>query len=198
MSQYHLSQKRFIPVPPEKGSFPLDHEGICKSLMIKYMRCLVDNKNDSGMCRNVTQDYLECRMDNGLMAREEWSKLGFSNQIPYKTRVSIHQAYHETRANFTFSHFHKLPADVNQVDLKQFCFSTKGDISKKKILTKNNKKKKITKDLFLSTDRIPSTFTFVSLPLPTKRTQLLLFFFQTKVFPNIEKKVWQARRERKF
>lgn len=85
MSQHAFIQKRFIPIPPEKGSFPLDHEGLCKSLMIKYMRCLVDNKNDSGLCRNVTQDYLECRMDNNLMAREEWSKLGFTEQMKKET-----------------------------------------------------------------------------------------------------------------
>lgn len=85
MSQYTLLQKQFIPVPPEKGSFPLDHEGLCRNLMIKYMRCLVDNKNDSGMCRDVTKNYLQCRMDNGLMAREEWSKLGFSNEVGKET-----------------------------------------------------------------------------------------------------------------
>lgn len=77
MSSHTFSQKTFKPTPPEKGSFPLDHEGLCRELMIKYMRCLVENKNVSSNCRDISKDYLACRMDNNLMAREEWSQLGF-------------------------------------------------------------------------------------------------------------------------
>ncbi|XP_012272509.1 cytochrome c oxidase assembly protein COX19 [Orussus abietinus] len=77
MSSYTFSQKTFTPVPPEKGSFPLDHQGICKEIMMKYMRCLKESKNKNKMCKNVAKEYLGCRMDNELMAREEWSKLGF-------------------------------------------------------------------------------------------------------------------------
>ncbi|XP_015597406.1 cytochrome c oxidase assembly protein COX19 [Cephus cinctus] len=79
MSSYTFGQKLFKPVPPEKGSFPLDHEGQCKRVMIKYMHCMQENKNDSAMCRDAAKDYLACRMDHNLMAREDWSKLGFSN-----------------------------------------------------------------------------------------------------------------------
>ncbi|KAG7188054.1 hypothetical protein KM043_013220 [Ampulex compressa] len=46
MSSYTFSQKTFKPTPPQKGSFPLDHEGYCKSVMIKYMRCLNDHRNN--------------------------------------------------------------------------------------------------------------------------------------------------------
>ncbi|XP_024227708.1 cytochrome c oxidase assembly protein COX19 [Bombus pyrosoma] len=81
MSTYTFSQKILTPIPPEKGSFPLDHEGVCRKLMIKYMRCLIDNKNENTMCRNVIKDYLGCRMDNELMAREDWSNLGFSDEV---------------------------------------------------------------------------------------------------------------------
>ncbi|XP_034941517.1 cytochrome c oxidase assembly protein COX19 [Chelonus insularis] len=77
MSSYTYGQKRFIPVPPEKGSFPLDHEGVCKSLMINYMNCISENRNSNTLCRDAAKEYLGCRMDNHLMAREEWSKLGF-------------------------------------------------------------------------------------------------------------------------
>ncbi|XP_017772870.1 PREDICTED: cytochrome c oxidase assembly protein COX19 [Nicrophorus vespilloides] len=71
------SQKSFTPTPPEKGSFPLDHEGLCKKLMVKYMQCLRKNDNNNSECRKESQDYLGCRMDNNLMAKEEWNKLGF-------------------------------------------------------------------------------------------------------------------------
>lgn len=81
MSTYTITQKTFKPVPPEKGSFPLDHDGQCKLLMIKYMRCLQDNKNENTMCREAAKEYLGCRMDNDLMAREEWSKLGYADQV---------------------------------------------------------------------------------------------------------------------
>ncbi|XP_033210669.1 cytochrome c oxidase assembly protein COX19 [Belonocnema kinseyi] len=85
MSSYTFSQKVFTPVPPEKGSFPLDHEGLCRTLMIKYMRCLLENQNETSKCRDVTKSYLECRMQHGLMAREEWSKLGFTDQVRKET-----------------------------------------------------------------------------------------------------------------
>lgn len=80
MSSFTFSQKLLKPEPPEKGSFPLDHQGTCKKLMITYMRCLHTNKNDNTPCRDVAKDYLECRMENSLMSREEWSKLGFPDE----------------------------------------------------------------------------------------------------------------------
>nr|XP_003706249.1 PREDICTED: cytochrome c oxidase assembly protein COX19 [Megachile rotundata] len=81
MSSYTFSKKTFTPVPPEKGSFPLDHEGSCKKIMIQYMRCLYENKNENTMCREEAKNYLACRMDNELMAREDWSSLGFSDEV---------------------------------------------------------------------------------------------------------------------
>ncbi|KAK0083693.1 hypothetical protein PV325_008387, partial [Microctonus aethiopoides] len=80
MSAYTFKQRTITPIPPEKGSFPLDHEGFCKRSMIKYMRCLHDNKNSNALCRDVAKEYLGCRMDNNLMTREEWSKLGFTDE----------------------------------------------------------------------------------------------------------------------
>ncbi|KAJ9586198.1 hypothetical protein L9F63_020156 [Diploptera punctata] len=79
MSSMTFGQKTFTPVPPDKGSFPLDHEGICKKLMLKYMVCLSTHKNNNSACREESKDYLQCRMDNQLMAKENWSKLGFSD-----------------------------------------------------------------------------------------------------------------------
>ena len=78
MSSMTFGQKLFTPVPPEKGSFPLDHEGLCKQPMISYMTCLVKNDNNNSICRTEAKEYLDCRMKHGLMAKEEWSKLGFT------------------------------------------------------------------------------------------------------------------------
>lgn len=79
MSSMTFGQKTFKPTPPDKGSFPLDHEGVCKKLMIKYMQCLRQNSNNNSACREESQSYLSCRMDNNLMAKEDWSKLGFAD-----------------------------------------------------------------------------------------------------------------------
>lgn len=79
MSSFTFGKKLFTPSPPEKGSFPLDHEGQCKKEMLKYMFCLNSNKNNNSECRVEAKSYLECRMENNLMAKEEWSKLGFTD-----------------------------------------------------------------------------------------------------------------------
>lgn len=80
MTSMTFGQKKFIPTAPEKGSFPLDHEGQCKKLMLYYMRCLRTNNDDNSACRQESRAYLQCRMDNNLMAKEEFSKLGFSDE----------------------------------------------------------------------------------------------------------------------
>lgn len=79
MSSMTFGQKSFTPVPPDKGSFPLDHEGVCKKVMLKYMVCLSNQKNNNSACREEAKAYLECRMENHLMAKEDWSKLGFAD-----------------------------------------------------------------------------------------------------------------------
>ncbi|VVC86647.1 cytochrome c oxidase assembly protein COX19 [Leptidea sinapis] len=75
-----FGQKQFIPTPPDKGSFPLDHEGICKKSMTRYLNCLFNNNSNASLCRDETKEYLECRMNNNLMAKEEWSRLGFPEE----------------------------------------------------------------------------------------------------------------------
>nr|XP_023016541.1 cytochrome c oxidase assembly protein COX19 [Leptinotarsa decemlineata] len=79
MSSMTFGQKKFTPTAPGKGSFPLDHDGLCRKLMVKYMKCLHTNKNDNSVCREVAKEYLGCRMENNLMHKEDWSKLGFSD-----------------------------------------------------------------------------------------------------------------------
>ncbi|KJE92363.1 hypothetical protein CAOG_003346 [Capsaspora owczarzaki ATCC 30864] len=60
------------PRPPEKGSFPLDHEGECKDAMRRFMACMRENKQNSSACRIESRDYL-----NDLMTREDLKQLGF-------------------------------------------------------------------------------------------------------------------------
>lgn len=79
MASNTFGQKTFNPVAPIKGSFPLDHDGECKKFMLKYMICLRENGNQNSECRAQSKDYLDCRMEKQLMAREDWSKLGFSD-----------------------------------------------------------------------------------------------------------------------
>ncbi|KAK0208436.1 hypothetical protein DFS33DRAFT_1303340 [Desarmillaria ectypa] len=67
------------PIPPQRGSFPLDHYGECKKKMVLYMQCLKSNGSKSTPCRDLTRDYLSCRMDKGLMDRDDWRNLGLPN-----------------------------------------------------------------------------------------------------------------------
>ncbi len=71
-------QKTSKPIPPERGSFPLDHDGKCKSIIAGYLRCLKGFKgHNDEECRLMAKAYLKCRMDNNLMAPDEMKNLGF-------------------------------------------------------------------------------------------------------------------------
>ncbi|TLD05366.1 uncharacterized protein PgNI_09881 [Pyricularia grisea] len=52
------------PIPPQRGSFPLDHDGECKHVMTSYLACMKKvrgvNENE---CREFAKSYLACRMD---------------------------------------------------------------------------------------------------------------------------------------
>lgn len=80
MSSVTFGQKIFIPRAPDKGSFPLDHDGVCKREMLAYMKCLRDTDYNNSVCREASRNYLACRMEHNLMSNEEWSKLGFSDE----------------------------------------------------------------------------------------------------------------------
>ncbi|CAG8576707.1 18019_t:CDS:2 [Acaulospora morrowiae] len=92
----------YAPSPPERGSFPLDHDGSgyylmsmlesfhnnalhytsigeCKHLIKEYLRCLRQNSGDNGNCKNLSKAYLKCRMEKGLMAHDEMRNLGFQD-----------------------------------------------------------------------------------------------------------------------
>jgi len=82
MSSMTFSQKPFKAIPPEKGSFPLDHDGECKLPMLRYMRCLITNDNVNSKCRHQSMAYMGCRMDHNLMKRDSWENLGFGDIAP--------------------------------------------------------------------------------------------------------------------
>ena len=69
------------PTPPEKGSFPLDHDAECKHLISTYLRCLKSQSppgKNNEECRHLAKSYLACRMEKGLMAPDEWKNLGLA------------------------------------------------------------------------------------------------------------------------
>uniref|UniRef100_A0A8C7AEN0 Cytochrome c oxidase assembly protein COX19 n=1 Tax=Neovison vison TaxID=452646 RepID=A0A8C7AEN0_NEOVI len=80
----NFGSKSFQPRPPDKGSFPLDHFGECRSFKEKFMKCLRDNKFENALCRKESKAYLECRMERQLMAQEPLEKLGFGDLIDGK------------------------------------------------------------------------------------------------------------------
>lgn len=51
------------PRPPDRGSFPLDHDGECASSMREYLDCMKRARNNNSLCREQSKRYLECRMD---------------------------------------------------------------------------------------------------------------------------------------
>ncbi|GAW20202.1 hypothetical protein ANO14919_096990 [Xylariales sp. No.14919] len=77
------------PVPPERGSFPLDHDGECKHVMTRYLSCIkkVKGLNDEE-CRNLAKSYLGCRMDRNLMAKDDFKNLGFAETSDAKPSAS--------------------------------------------------------------------------------------------------------------
>jgi len=71
---------RFTPVPPLKGSFPVDHDGECTELVNKYLKCIkLSEGQNSATCRALAKDFLACRMNHDLMDREDFKNLGFKD-----------------------------------------------------------------------------------------------------------------------
>jgi cytochrome c oxidase assembly protein subunit 19 len=68
------------PIPPERGSFPLDFNGTCNQEVKEYLQCLRANKNQYQACIELSKKYLKCRMNNGLMEKEDFISLGFKEK----------------------------------------------------------------------------------------------------------------------
>ena len=84
MASTVFGAKQFKPSAPDKGSFPLDHQGECKHFYFSYMICLKENGNQNTLCRDEAKNYLGCRMDKNLMVRENWDRLGFQEESQTK------------------------------------------------------------------------------------------------------------------
>ncbi|KAK3945252.1 hypothetical protein QBC46DRAFT_371702 [Diplogelasinospora grovesii] len=66
------------PVPPQRGSFPLDHDGECRHIMTTYLNCIKKVKGvNEDECRDHAKSYLACRMERNLMAKDSFKNLGF-------------------------------------------------------------------------------------------------------------------------
>mmetsp|Transcript_28069 Transcript_28069/g.26932 ORF Transcript_28069/g.26932 Transcript_28069/m.26932 type:complete len:143 (+) Transcript_28069:136-564(+) len=85
---------RVKTLPPEKGVFPLDHEGECKSKMKTFLQCLKTSKGDHFPCKSVSKEYLQCRMDVGLMQSEDLNNLGLG-AIPEYVRTDANEGNKE-------------------------------------------------------------------------------------------------------
>lgn len=88
------------PIPPERGSFPLDHDAECQPLMKQYLRCLRSHRGvNDDECRQLSKGYLQCRMerydnpstgngvdsadmadDRNLMAPDSMKNLGYGDE----------------------------------------------------------------------------------------------------------------------
>ncbi|KAL1992369.1 hypothetical protein VTN49DRAFT_4401 [Thermomyces lanuginosus] len=67
----------YKPTPPERGSFPLDHDGECKHLIADYLKCLKSQRGENNEeCRRLAKGYLSCRMEKNLMAPDDFKNLG--------------------------------------------------------------------------------------------------------------------------
>ncbi|KRX06401.1 hypothetical protein PPERSA_05014 [Pseudocohnilembus persalinus] len=64
----------------DKGSFPLDHFSECDEFATKYNQCVVKHQLMPKRCRQTQMEYLDCRMKAGLMEKEEFEKLGFTEE----------------------------------------------------------------------------------------------------------------------
>lgn len=71
------------PVPPDKGSFPLDHKGQCKECMKTFISCLETNKLEHHKCKQLSKQYLECRMNKNLMQHEDLNDYGFNHTVSF-------------------------------------------------------------------------------------------------------------------
>lgn len=50
------------PRPPDKGSFPLDHDSECTSIIHEYLKCLDKYDQTTKYCAHISKAYFKCRM----------------------------------------------------------------------------------------------------------------------------------------
>mmetsp|Transcript_13149 Transcript_13149/g.16608 ORF Transcript_13149/g.16608 Transcript_13149/m.16608 type:complete len:112 (-) Transcript_13149:335-670(-) len=74
----NFSAQKQVVKPPQRGIFPLDHDGECRDAMRSYLSCLKTQDDSHHKCRDLSREYLQCRMDRELMAKEDLNTMGFS------------------------------------------------------------------------------------------------------------------------
>jgi cytochrome c oxidase assembly protein subunit 19 len=76
---------------PERGVFPLDHDGECKDNMKTFLSCLKEHNQDYLPCKQLSKAYLACRMEKELMMKESLDNLGFKQltKEEEKTRLEM-------------------------------------------------------------------------------------------------------------
>ena len=86
-----------IAKPPEKGSFPLDHQGECKEAMKKFLTCMKSEHGNHSSCKRLSRSYLECRIEKGLMQKENLDQLGLDMSVrEIKPRAPSHEGRKES------------------------------------------------------------------------------------------------------
>lgn len=75
-------------IPPDKGSFPIDHFKECEQLVQKYIKCVNKHQMMPKRCQDFQIEYLDCRMKNGLMNQETMENLGFTEKNTIDTELA--------------------------------------------------------------------------------------------------------------
>uniref|UniRef100_A0A6U2BJF3 Cytochrome c oxidase assembly protein COX19 n=1 Tax=Hemiselmis andersenii TaxID=464988 RepID=A0A6U2BJF3_HEMAN len=92
------TSRRAPVLPPDKGSFPLDHFQECKEHMTRYLKCMKQHGGDHAACKEDTKKYLSCRMENGLMTKEDLGKFGLDENVDLAASKAA-QTAHANRDN---------------------------------------------------------------------------------------------------
>ncbi|GIX63050.1 cytochrome c oxidase assembly protein COX19 [Babesia caballi] len=71
---------RLTVIPPDRGSFPLDHEGLCKDISARYVKCVGELKGNAFDCRALAAQYMQCRIENKLLVEEPLTNFGFRDR----------------------------------------------------------------------------------------------------------------------
>lgn len=102
----NFSAGKSVVKPPQRGIFPLDHDGECKTRMKDFVLCLNRSDNDHHKCRELSRAYLQCRMDKQLMAAEDLDNLGFSKDAQVENAKS-HEGVLESQGFRAGKHIQK-------------------------------------------------------------------------------------------
>jgi hypothetical protein len=85
---------------PERGVFPLDHDGDCKEPMQMFLQCLKENKSDHFPCKSFTKTYLKCRMEHNLMAKDDLDSLGLKEGKEYIRKSMVEDEHKKESKGF--------------------------------------------------------------------------------------------------